>query len=298
MIKVGIYGPEQIDSPKRKQLLRLLLRHPDVDLRAVASPAGNAVPLAELHPVYAGETKLTLERELRIDNLDVLFVIDESNLTNEIIAKYENDPEFRLILLGDCPNTLREKSGLVYGFPEYKRKELVRGARGACSPTPEALLIELALFPLAKKGLVEAPVDIELASARQNGADAAAEARAILTELQGTLNVPIKTTDKPQPPFDRIDLHATMDCPIAIDEVHRIYEEAYDDHNFTYVVTGREGIDEDLRGSNKCLIQLYAEDNKLHVRASIDALTRGVTGNAVHIMNLLFGLYERTGLSI
>ena len=32
--------------------------------------------------------------------------------------------------------------------------------------------------------------------------------------------------------------------------------------------------------------------------ASIDALTRGVTGNAVHIMNLLFGLYERTGLSI
>ena len=56
--------------------------------------------------------------------------------------------------------------------------------------------------------------------------------------------------------------------------------------------------DVDLRGSNKCLIQLYAEGNKLHVRASIDALTRGVTGNAVHIMNLLFGLYERTGLSI
>ena len=30
----------------------------------------------------------------------------------------------------------------------------------------------------------------------------------------------------------------------------------------------------------------------------MDALTKGETGNAVHIMNLLFGLLERTGLSI
>lgn len=279
-------------------MLRLLLRHPDVDLRAVASPAGNAVPLAELHPVFAGETSLTLERELRMDNLDVLFVIDEANLTDEIIAKYDNDPEFRLILLGNCPSALRRPSKLVYGFPEYKRKELVRGARGAASPTPEAMAIELALFPLAKKALIEAPIEIEIASANENGTEAAVEAHHTLAEVQGSLNVPLRVTNRPCPPFNRIDLHATMECPLAIEEVARIYEEAYEDHNFTYVVAGRGGIDEDLRGSNKCLIQLYKEDNTLHVRASIDALTRGVTGNAVHIMNLLFGLYERTGLSI
>ena len=133
MIKVGIYGPEQIDSPKRKQLLRLLLRHPDVDLRAVASPAGNAVPLAELHPVYAGETKLTLERELRIDNLDVLFVIDESNLTNEILAKYENDPEFRLILLGDCPKNLASYTA----FPSTNARNLFAAQEGLAAPHPK-----------------------------------------------------------------------------------------------------------------------------------------------------------------
>ncbi len=111
MIKVGIYGPEQIDSPKRKQLLRLLLRHPDVDLRAVASPAGNAVPLAELHPVYAGETRLTLERELRIDNLDVLFVIDEINLTNEILAG-KIGPRIRLSRIQAQGACSRRKRGL------------------------------------------------------------------------------------------------------------------------------------------------------------------------------------------
>ena len=88
MIKVGIYGPSEVHSPVRKQLLRLLLRHPDVDLRAVASTAGNATPLAELHPVFAGETSLTLERVLKLDGLDVLFVIDEENLTEELLAKY------------------------------------------------------------------------------------------------------------------------------------------------------------------------------------------------------------------
>ena len=75
MIKAGIYGSASLADPVRKQLLRLLLRHPDVYLRAVASPAGNTVPLAELYPVYAGETDLTLERVLDLDGLDLLFVI-------------------------------------------------------------------------------------------------------------------------------------------------------------------------------------------------------------------------------
>lgn len=70
MIKVGIYGSATVNDPVRKQLLRLLLRHPDVDLRAVASPAGNTMPLSTLHPVYTGETELTLERVLNMDKLD------------------------------------------------------------------------------------------------------------------------------------------------------------------------------------------------------------------------------------
>ncbi len=106
MIKVGIYGSATLDDPIRKQLLRLLLRHPDVDLRSVASPAGNAVPLAELHPVYAGETELTLERVLCLDKLDVLFVIDEENLTQEILDRFRSDENFRLIVLGKAPRLL------------------------------------------------------------------------------------------------------------------------------------------------------------------------------------------------
>lgn len=296
MIKVGIYGPDAVDDPLRKQLLRLLLRHPDVDLRAVASPAGNTVPIAELHPVYAGETDLTLERVLALDKLDVLFVIDEENLTPEILEKFRSDEKFKLIVLGHAPQLLA-KGGYVYGLPEYNRKIMVHGARAVVSPTPEAILMELALLPMAKNAMLNAPVAAAVAS--PNALDAAAdEATKFLATVQPSFAHKITATQLPPAPYERLDIVATLDTPIAIEEIERIYRETYDDHNFVYIIPGVDGIDEDLRGSNKCLIQLNKEGNTLKVNASMDALTKGCTGNAVHIMDLLFGLHERTGLSI
>ncbi len=298
MIKVGIYGPDSVDSRVRKQLLRFLLRHPDVELCCVASPSGNTIPIAELHPVYAGETELTLERVLELDGLDVLFVIDEDNLTDEIIKKYNSDKDFRLILLGEASKTLADKGFFSYGLPEYNRKELVRGARAAVSPRPEAMAIEIALFPLAKSGLLPDDIDISLACGKKDLNPAVGEAVGMLKLVQPSFKGNIKAQSDDLAPYDRIDLVATMGAPVATEEIERIYREAYEDHNFSHLIAGHNGIDEDLRGSNKCLLQLYGEDGKLTVRASMDALTKGITGNAIHLMNLLFGLYERTGLSI
>lgn len=295
MIKVGIYGSAAIDDPVRKQLLRLLLRHPDVDLRAVASPAGNTVPLSDLYPVYAGETDLTLERVLKLDGIDVLFVIDEDNITEEILQKYNDDPNFRLIVLGKATKTIA-KGEMTYGLAEYNRKALVRGSRWAVCPSAYAMLIELSLFPMAKNGLLTDNINLRL-SGTPIPLDVA-EASNFFTMVQPDFAGPITTQPSATAPFKRLDLRLAMTTPLAIEEIHRIYDEAYSDHNFVYVIPGEGVIDEDLRGSNKCLIRLYSHDGYLEIDASLDALTKGCTGNAVHIMNLMFGLHERTGLSI
>ena len=301
MIKVGIYGPDVLSDPMRKQLLRLLLRHPDVDLRAVASPAGNTVPLAELHPVFAGETTLTLERVLNLDNLDVLFVIDSENLTPEILDKYREDTNFRLIVLGKADELIDgDHDGLIYGLPEYYRKPLVRGARGAVCPRPEAIAMELSLLPLAKNAMLDSDVKIEITTINDVGdvEAAAREARRMLAEVQPSLKASVTASALAEAPYHRIDLKAELDTPIAIEEIERMYREAYDDHNFVYIIAGSGGVDEDLRGSNKCLIQLSKNGDTLTINAAMDYMTKGCTGNAVHIMDLLFGLHERTGLSI
>lgn len=299
MIKVGIYGSAALEDPVRKQLLRLLLRHPDVDLRSVASPAGNTVPIAELYPVYAGETDLTLERVLDMDKLDVLFVIDEENLSDEMMEKFSEEPDFRLIVLGEAPKLLADVGSehFVYGLAEYNRKALVRGARGAVSPRPEAMIAELALLPLAKNNLL--PDDVKATIATANDINAAmAEAGAFLSSVQPAFPGVINGSTTAPAPYDRIDLEAKIDTPIAIEEIERMYRDDYDDHNFVYVIPGEGTVDEDLRGSNKCLLRLNKNGNTLTINASMDALTKGCTGNAVHLMDLLFGLHERTGLSI
>lgn len=302
MIKVGIYGDATVQDAVRKQLLRLLLRHPDVDLRAVGSPAGNTIPLAELHPVFADETELTLERVLPLDGLDLLFVIDEENLTDEILQKYADEPDFRLIVLSRCHNLRANMpENLVYGLPEVFRKDLVRGARGAVCPSAEAMLLELALLPLAKNALLNADVEAEIATNRPGELEiSVAEARRLLQQVQPSSDCRIDAKAISEAPYERLDASLSISTPIAIEEIERIYREAYSDHSFVHIIPGKGPVDEDLRGSNKCLIRLDSdpENGKLLIYASLDALTKGCTGNAVHVMDLLFGLYERTGLSI
>lgn len=299
MIKTGIYGPTETISPLRKQLLRLLLRHPDVDLRSVAcdSSVANGRKLSEIHPVYTGETDLRLEAGITDEALDVIFIIDRENLTPVLLERFHADSNLRLIALGYGDGMRSElPEGFEYGFAEWNRKALVRGARAAVSPTPQALLLETALFPLAKNFMLPGQVDAVI-TGRSDDVKVA-EAERILCGIQTGTSLKINCQGSPEATFQRIDLRLSMDCDRSVDEVLDVYDKAYEDHGFVYIVPGRDGIEEDLRGSNKCLLQIYRTGNRLNINATMDTLTRGTAGNAVHLMNLLFGLHERTGLSI
>jgi N-acetyl-gamma-glutamyl-phosphate reductase len=50
--------------------------------------------------------------------------------------------------------------------------------------------------------------------------------------------------------------------------------------------------------TNKCLIHLEKHGNKLLITSIIDNMLKGASGQAVHNMNLLFGLAETVGLQI
>ena len=50
--------------------------------------------------------------------------------------------------------------------------------------------------------------------------------------------------------------------------------------------------------TNKCLIHLQKIDDKLLIISMIDNLLKGASGQAVHNMNLLFGLEETVGLHL
>ena len=88
-----------------------------------------------------------------------------------------------------------------------------------------------------------------------------------------------------------------MDCPVELSEIKKLYNEYYDDHNFTFVSDRMPDL-KDVVNTNKCLLYLTKEDGKLLIVSVIDNLLKGASGQAVHNMNLLFGLHERVGLQL
>ncbi|MBQ5509151.1 MAG: N-acetyl-gamma-glutamyl-phosphate reductase, partial [Muribaculaceae bacterium] len=91
--------------------------------------------------------------------------------------------------------------------------------------------------------------------------------------------------------------HVEVAAQADIDSVKDLYNEYYEDHNFTFVVN-HQVEDADVTNTNKCLLNITAHDDKLCITSVIDALLKGSAGNAVHVMNLLFGLHEKAGLTL
>ena len=50
--------------------------------------------------------------------------------------------------------------------------------------------------------------------------------------------------------------------------------------------------------TNKCLLHLEVHDGKLLITSAIDNLLKGASGQAVHNMNLMFGLEAHLGLQL
>ena len=77
----------------------------------------------------------------------------------------------------------------------------------------------------------------------------------------------------------------------------KLYEDYYDDHNFTFVTTKAPDL-KDVINTNKCVLHIDKIDDKILITSVIDNLLKGASGTAVHNMNLLFGLQEKTGLCL
>lgn len=94
-------------------------------------------------------------------------------------------------------------------------------------------------------------------------------------------------------------------CASSLEEIRHQYEEAYSDHAFSFLVD-REPAIADVSNTNKCLLNIEPLEGGIttssgpviRVKAVLDDYVKGGAGTAVHCMNLLFGLSERTGLAL
>lgn len=293
MIDAGITGGEHIYAG---ELVRILINHPDVNIKWVTSDTiqGNVM---DHHRGLDGECDLVFSAP-NFDEVDVVFCCNSTSLEqcNQAIKDY---PELRVIDL-----TRHQAQGCMYGLCEVNRKFMVHDCYGVVTvPSAIAMASLLPLVPQAKASMLpSSKIDINITCGEQWLEDdislVVGEMGNVLSTMQQGFDmgaVEFSTSSIPCP--RGVKAVITMPCSATAQEIANLNEEYYDDHNFTFAVN-HELDPSDVRNTNKCLIKIENNGNELRMTSVIDGLLKGAAGNAVHIMNLLFGLHEQAGLAL
>ena len=145
MIKAGIIGGAGYTAG---ELLRLLINHPDVEIKWVHSSSNAGNNVADIHQGLIGETGLKFTSDPDFNNIDVMFCCTPHGETKKFMESHQVPEELRII---DLSTDYRINDGthdFVYGLPELNRKQIVRGAKHVANPGCFATAIQLALLRL------------------------------------------------------------------------------------------------------------------------------------------------------
>ena len=317
MIKAGIIGGAGYTAG---ELIRLLINHPDAEIIYVNSSSNAGNKITDIHTGLYGETDLYFTDKTPFEEIDVLFFCTAHGDTRKFIESHTLPPDLKLIDLSMDYRIESPEHGFIYGLPELNRKRIVRGNRIA-NPGCFATAIQLALLPLAKNlclnneiqltaitgstGAGQKPTSTSHFSWRNDNISIykpfthqhLAEIKQSLGQLQTSFSsainfIPVRGN------FSRgIFSTLYLNCPVELNVIRELYENYYDDHNFTFVTDKAPDLKQ-VVNTNKCLLYLEKHEDKLLIVSVIDNLLKGASGQAVHNMNLLFGLHEKTGLHL
>lgn len=299
MIRVGIAGA---DTAMAGELIRILVNHPDVELASAFAPGKVGRKVDSVHHGLAGECDLEFSPDINPQKLDVIFIDAHSDVADRFRMNTDRWPDLRIIDMSHCPSLDFEALDMAYGLPETNRKQLVRGCKRAVVPRSVAAAAIIGLYPLARHLLLKGDINVGYAcppdiDTEEKIGMAREEILHVLKKTQNSFIGDIKLSHICEEVSERgLKVVADIPCSLNIDEVFRIYSDCYDDHNFTFMVP-KSMPGYEVEGTQKTLVTLQKiSPDRLTVTVVADCRMRGGAGDAVHIMNLLFGLHERTGL--
>ena len=317
MIKIGIIGGAGYTAG---ELIRLLLNHPDAEIVFVSSTSNAGNMITDVHSDLFGETELRFTDKLPLESIDLLFFCTAHGDTRKFMESHTIPETLKIIDLSMDYRIEDGEHDFVYGLPELNRRRICN-SRHVANPGCFATCIQLAVLPLAKHLMLNSELHVN-AITGSTGAGVKPsptshfswrndnisiykpfthqhlqEIRQSLHQLQNSFEGNISFIPM-RGDFSRGIFATTyIDCKIELSEIRRIYEEYYDDHSFTFITDTNPSLKQ-VVNTNKCLLYLQKHENKLLIVSMIDNLLKGASGQAVHNMNLLFGLEETVGLHL
>ena len=219
-----------------------------------------------------------------------------------------------------CPDILQEA---VYGLPEINR-EAIKTARIIANPGCYPTAVSLGYIPLIENNLIDDAHLIADAKSGVSGAGRGASVATLLCEatesvkpygvdghrhlpeirqvLGGIAGHEVGLTFVPHlmPMIRGIEASLYGVLKTDVNDLHSIYSERYKNEPFVDVLPlGTMPETRSVKGSNMCRISVFRPQggDTVVVSSVIDNLVKGAAGQAVHNMNLMFGLEETCGIS-
>lgn len=317
MIKTGIIGGAGYTAG---ELIRILLNHPQVELVFVNSTSNAGNKLTDVHSGLLGETEMSFTDQLPYGEIDVLFFCSAHGDTKKFIEANGIPEHLKIIDLSTDYRHKAEGNDFVYGLPELN-KEDIKKANHLANPGCFATAIQLGLLPLAKAGLLNGEIHVNAITGstgagvkpsatshfswRENNISVyKAFGHQHLTEIKQSLNqlqssfeadinfIPVRGN------FTRgIFVTTYLNYEGSLEDAEGLYKNFYKGQPFT-IITDKNPDLKQVVNTNKCIIHLEKHGNKLLILSCIDNLVKGASGQAVHNMNLMFGLDETEGLRL
>jgi N-acetyl-gamma-glutamyl-phosphate reductase len=320
MLEIGIIGGAGYTAG---ELIRLLLNHPEVNINFVYSTSNAGNKLHKVHKDLVGSTEISFTSQINT-KVDTLFLcLGHGNSTTFL----ENNNFSKNTKIIDLSNDFRlfadrkfEGKDFVYGLPELD-KTVIKTAKYIANPGCFATALQLAILPLAAKGLLNNDIHINaVTGATGAGTSLSAtthftyrdnnfshykafthqhlgEINQTVNQLQASFNAEINFVPN-RGNFSR-GIFATTYTKYdgSLDDAIKIYKEYYKNAAFTFV-SDEEIHLKQVVNTNKCLIHLAKHGTKLLITSTIDNLLKGASGQAIQNLNLMYGFEETLGLNL
>jgi N-acetyl-gamma-glutamyl-phosphate/LysW-gamma-L-alpha-aminoadipyl-6-phosphate reductase len=185
MIRVSIVGGSGYVGG---ELLRLLLRHPHVDINQVTSERLAGKPVTSTHPHLRGHTDLVYTSQSQLSDCDLLILaLPHGSAATRITAYAElapriidcsadfrlRDPDAYQRWYGEAHANPAWLERFVYGLPELNR-DAIRIATHVSGVGCNATATTLALLPLVRAGIL-APHDVVISDVKVGSSEGGAQ---------------------------------------------------------------------------------------------------------------------------
>ena len=316
MIKIGIIGGAGYTAG---ELIRILLHHPKVEIDFIHSNSQAGKLVSDIHQDLLGEINLSFSKKIN-QHINVLFLCSGHGNSKTFLTENNFSKQTKIIDLSSDFRLKKEGNDFVYGLPELNKKQIQSSsyiANCGCFATA----IQLALLPLAKSQYLKNDVHIHAITgstgagqnpsstthfswrnnnvsiykpfSHQHLGEITESILQLQNDFQSEINfIPVRGN------FSRgIFASVYTKTDLNENELIQLFESYYHDEPFVFITQKNPSLKQ-VVNTNKCILFVKKEGDKVFIISMIDNLIKGASGQAVQNMNLMFGFEETEGLNL